>query len=187
MEHKRQYIGTGDKANLITCKVMQRLAIRDSKNAYIKDIASELKEQAKGNEELLCRSIFDYVYDRVKYDYDHNNIVNLKKYLSIEIDDPMKEEFVQAPIYLLQVTKVGDCDDMSTAVASIAIACNVSVNFKMIAINGNHLEHIYAELLLKNTFPNKTVWVPCDPVIKKFGTEKRPYKRHVIFPVWRAK
>jgi len=176
MEHKRFEIGSGDSAIYNTLEHMKRLAIRDSSNPIILDIAKSIKQKCGENKECWAEKTFDYVYENIKYEYDDVLIGKFQqKYLTEKIDKPDQEEFVTAPIYLVTKTKTGDCDDMSVLLASIYIALGMPVNFKVIAHKNNSFSHVYTEVGLN--IKGKWYWIPSDPVIKKFAYEKAPIIR----------
>lgn len=176
MEHKRYEIGSGDEAIYNTLEHMKRLAIRDSSNPIILEIASKIKKECGNNKECQAEKAFDWVYENIKYEYDDVLIGKFQnKYLTQKIENKEAEEFVTAPIYLVTKTKTGDCDDMSVLLASIYIALGLPVNFKVIAHRSQAYSHVYCEVGLK--IKDKWYWIPSDPVIKKFAFEKAPIIR----------
>jgi len=158
-ELKRESVsGTPDEIVKRTMQKMKELAIRDSTNPMIVNIAKEIKE--------TCNSC--------AIESAYNIIVKLITYVS----DPVNEEYVRAPIHALREGK-GDCDDMSTALASILLAKKIPVCFKAIAWRRYEYTHVYCLAYAKKL----QKWIVCDPVIKKFGKEKTGIKRELILKV----
>lgn len=181
MEHKRYKIGTGDQAIYQTIEHMKRLAIRDSKSEEIRNIANQIKSKCGNNQECLAETAFDWVYNNIKYEFDDILVEKYQdKYFTQKIENPKNEEFITAPKYILKL-KVGDCDDMSTLLASIYIALGLPVNFKIIAHKSKAYSHVYTEVGVK--IKGKSYWIPSDPVIKKFAFEKAPIIRVETFRV----
>lgn len=170
----RKDIGSGDSAIFETLYNMKRLAVRDANSDVIQKIANKIKKKC-GNDQI-CMAIagFDYVYENVKYEYDKDLVV---KY--VKTNNPDSIEFFSAPKFLLGELFEGDCDDMSTALASLYLALGLPVNFKIIAWKNNAFSHVYTEVGIID----KKVWIPSDPVIKEFGKEKAPVIRAYVLNV----
>lgn len=177
MKVMQQDIGTGDESIFATLYEMKRLALRDSTSDVIKKIAKEILSTCNDNEECSIISGFDEVFDKVKYQFDHDIV---GKYVKI-LGNPEHYEFITAPKYLLSKTFEGDCDDMSTALASLYIALNLPVNFKIIAWKSHSFTHVYTEVAIYHN--NQYWWIPSDPVIKQFGREKAPVRRAYVLRV----
>ncbi len=177
MQVKKINIGSGDSAIYETLYNMKRLARRDASSDVIVNIAKQIKLQCANDDVCIAKKAFDFVYDNVKYEYDKNLVV---KY--IKTKDPESVEFFAAPKFLLGELFEGDCDDMSTALASLYIALGLPVNFKIIAWKSNAFSHVYTEVGLQN-IEQGAVWIPSDPVIKVFGIEKAPVIRAYVIRV----
>lgn len=178
MKHKRIEIGIGDEANRTTVENMIRLARRDSKSKTILKIAKEI--QSKSKDELqLINNIFDYVKATIDYQTDKEGAERL---LSLSGSNAERTELLIAPVYLLTEVKKGDCDDMSMAIATLCLALDVPVNYKIIAWRINAFTHVYNEVGFIKTF-NMPYWVPCDVVMGVFGKEQKGIKRYEVFRV----
>lgn len=173
----KEYKYNGDEAIYFTLKEMKRLARRDANSAVVQRIAKSIKEKCKGKDDLCrAKAVFDYIYKNVKYKFDHELVVDY-----VETDNPEMVEFVSAPKYLLSEIFEGDCDDMSTSLASIYIALGMPVNFKIIAWKNNSFTHVYTEVMVK--MEDGYWWIPSDPVIKQFAFEKAPVKKAYVYRV----
>jgi hypothetical protein len=158
-ELKREKVtGTPDEIVKRTMSKMRELAIRDSTHPMIVNIAKEIKDSCNG---CIIESAYDIVVKLIKY-----------------VSDPVNEEYVRAPIHALNEGQ-GDCDDMSTALASILLAKKIPVCFKAIAWRRYEFTHVYCLAYAKKM----QKWIVCDPVIKKFGKEKTGIKRELILKV----
>lgn len=149
-------IGVGDSAVDITVGDMCRLALRDSRHPGIKRLAHRLKE-GKSTREAI-RTAHDYVVKHVPY----------RK-------DPKGVEEVTAPIYSLGIVppsgegkrhfkRGGDCDDQTTALASILLAMGIQPKIKVIAWRVRDFTHVYLVAVLPNGEE-----IPCDPVLGRHG------------------
>jgi hypothetical protein len=158
-ELKQQKVnGSPDEITAITLEKMKELAIRDSNYLMIKQIAKEIKSCCSCCE---MEKAYNIIVQRIKY-----------------VSDPIGLEYVRSPIHALNEGK-GDCDDMTTALASILIACKIPVVLKAIAWRKKEFTHVYL-LAYSNKYKK---WIVCDPVIKKFGKEKDGIKREMLLKV----
>lgn len=182
MEKKIYNIGEGDTAIKETLKIMKRLAVRDSKSPEIAKVAGEIFAKSKSKADIdIAKAAFDYVFKNIQYKYDHEIIFDHFKPSEFTAGSQNAEdiEFTTAPKYLISETKEGDCDDMSTLLASLHIALGLSTNFKVIAWKNNdpdaEFTHVYTEVKVEDG--KKAYWIPSDPVIQEFGKEKAPIRR----------
>lgn len=169
-----------DEAVFATLYHMKRLALRDASDPAIRSIAGVIA--AGCGEDTLCKAEggFNHIYRNVSYRFDRDLAV---KYLKAESNNDI--EFISAPKYLLGNIFEGDCDDMSTSLASLYIAMGLPVNFKVIAWKKRDpkklLTHVFTEVGI--IYDNSFYWVPSDPVFKVFGQEKTPVTRAFIYRV----
>jgi len=173
----KEYKYNGDEAIYFTLKEMKRLARRDANSNVVQRIAKAIKDKCKGKDDL-CRAnaVYDYIFKNVSYKFDHELVVDY-----VDAKNPEAVEFFSAPKYLLSEIFEGDCDDMSTALASLYIALGMPVNFKVIAWKSDSFTHVYTEVMVK--MEDGYWWIPSDPVIKQFAFEKAPVKRAYVYRV----
>lgn len=91
-------------------------------------------------------------------------------------------ETVAAPWRTLEV-KAGDCDDLSSLLASMAVSVGIPARFKAIAANPDHpneFTHVYVEMLLEDE------WIPADPSVagKPLGWESPMIFKEMYEDVW---
>lgn len=166
----------GDEGVDLTVEAhMVRLAVRDADSPEIRAIASRIErscEDPSGSESGdHCRiwGAFKAVVDTVTY-----------------VNDPATAEHITAPKYLMTTKPQGDCDCMSTALASILMALGYRTQFKVIAWRSDSFTHVYLEVWV----PSKGIWMPLDPVFQVpgdkyhgFGQEKDGIRRKKLYPV----
>lgn len=165
----------GDEGVVLTIENMRRLARKDASRPVMKAIAAKVLAECRcepGTEESdykIIRAMYRYVIDNVRYK-----------------NDPEHQEYVTTPEYLLTVSHEGDCDDMATAFASLALALGYAVRFKVIAWKSHTYSHVYNEIYV----PSLRKWLPMDCVyqvlgnrFKGFGYEKAPVIRKQTFDV----
>ena len=170
-----EHIGFGDDAIFKTLYEMKRLARRDAKSPIVMKYAGEIKAKCKDDEACLLKKIFNTVYKNVQYQFDDEIVTDILP----EWKHADNTEYLAAPKYLFEYGK-GDCDDMATAVAAVAIALGIPVNFKIIAWKSYEFTHVYNELLVKKADDGKSYWIATDAVIGTFGEEKAPVKRAYV-------
>lgn len=179
-------IGTGDTAIRATLEHMKRLARRDAKTPDIKVVVEKIRSEAEPFRDdpiryryELARAAFRWVVDNIDYRYDHEHIND-----HVTVADPMNTEFVMAPKHLVTIGQ-GDCDDMSTILASLLGAMGFSVQFKVIAHKSRHYSHVYLEGLVPNA-DGQEVWMPMDPVLgyDGWGWEKPDIIRKDLLKVF---
>lgn len=176
-----KHIGWGDDAIYETLREMERLALRDSQNQIIIDLAKKITENCEND---LCKSeaIYDYIYKNINYKHD-DKIVND---VIPEWKHAQSTEYFTAPIYILEMKK-GDCDDMALLGAALSLAIGLQASYKIIAWKSCDKQnaeytHVYLENLIEDVW-EEPYWVPADPVIHEFGTEKAPVCRASVMQV----
>ncbi len=77
------------------------------------------------------------------------------------LQDPFDVEFLKTPSRLLS-EPAGDCDDMSTLIASMLLSAGHRAAFNLASFNGNPVpSHVFAMVLTPRG------WVPLDPVANR--------------------
>lgn len=162
MKRKRYRLADGDAGIEETVRHMIRLARRDATDPAIKKIVKGFDCCC---DDCAVQDAFRYVVDNVPY-----------------IPDPKEHEFVVAPRYLASGQwPGGDCDDLSTLLATLLLALptkrNRKVWMKTIAWRRWEYTHVYVMTELPS-IGGKVI--PLDPVMghKGFGAEKQPVIRH---------
>lgn len=180
-----KHIGWGDDAIYQTLREMERLAVRDSKNSEIKNLAEDI---IKACDDDICKSkaIFDFVYKNISYKHDHKIVNDVFP----EWEHAKATEYFTAPIYILEIGK-GDCDDMALLGAALSLAVGLRATFKVIAWKtceraDADFTHVYLENLIEDVW-DEPYWVPADPVIHEFGIEKAPVCRATVLEVGTGK
>lgn len=163
-------------------------AKRDSKFRPVVELARSLKMQRELDTMENC---YNYVWQNIVYMKDSEAAAILQKNGFDSIVNPKKTELLNSPRYTLfgeipldgkiYKWKYGDCDCMSMALASLWLANDVRVNYKIIAHDTEDFSHVYLEGLSKDLGG----WMPADPVLKEkgFGSEKSDIIRKRIFPI----
>jgi transglutaminase-like putative cysteine protease len=153
---------------------MTRLAVRDMTSREIVTIAGRIDAKCpafgtRAGDECRLWAAFKAVVDTVTY-----------------VNDPDTAEHITAPKFLMTTHPEGDCDCMSTALASILMALGYPVRFKTIAWRGDDFSHVYLEVHV----PSRFMWIPLDPVYQMpgdryhgFGQEKAPVLRAKLYPI----
>jgi len=160
-------IGHGDDAIFTTLQHMKRLARRDARTPDVGVVASRIRTDCKkmyAHDEalyqtMLIKAAFTWVVDHITYKFDHEAVTTYK-----DVANPKSVEFLIAPRHLITIGE-GDCDDMSTMLASILLALKIPVKFKIIAHKTRSYSHVYCEAYIEAI--NR--WIPVDPVMGRDG------------------
>lgn len=179
MNRTIQNIGSGDKAIFVSVDKMIEFAKRDANSPVIRKLAGEIYSENNGHYEKTAIAVAEWVRDNIKYTSDSKLVQKF-----FDKDDyikPENTEFIQRPEILLTKTDFeGDCDDMSTLLASLYLALGYEVNFKVVAYESNDYDHVFNEVKIEKTEKNKLkthIWTPVDIVYMqkyngKFGHQK---------------
>lgn len=176
-------IGDGDEAVMKTLQHMKRLARRDAKTPDVGVLAEKIEREAAEHKDParyrieLIKGAFTWVVDNITYQYDHEHVLEHH-----DTDEPKNTEFLIAPVHLVGIGR-GDCDDMSTMLASLLLRLGFKVKFKVIAHRRHAYTHVYVEVLAPTDKGER--WIPMDPVMgmKGFANEKPDIIRKTTFNV----
>ncbi len=152
-----QKLEGGDRGVLQTLEKMRELALRDS---YL------FKRFRKvgcccGLERI--RKVWEYVRGLVSYRRD-----------------PVGKELVVAPVWFVKgKVKWGDCDDMSTLLASSLVGAGCKVRFVVIAWRRWEYTHVYVEVFVNDIGG----WLPLDLTLEEWGQEKKEIIRRLEYGV----
>jgi len=151
----------GDKGTKATLKAMRDIVIgslKDAKHgAFLRGLAIKITlEGGCKTKAFACeaKSLFEWVRDNVKW-----------------IRDTRGFETLQYP-YRTLAFGAGDCDDLSTLLAALAISVGIRTKFRAIAANParkDQYSHVYVMVDPLGT----DRWIACDPTVKTaaFGWE----------------
>ena len=159
---KVRQLSDGDAGIDETVARMIHLARRDARSAAVKRLAARLK---KGTDVDRVRQAFQAVVEMVPYRHD-----------------PPNYELVIAPKYLLGGKwHGGDCDDQTTALASLLLAMGIRTWIKVIAWRRQEFTHVY----LLAEIASQGIAIPLDTVMghSGFGMEKQPLIRSKEYAV----
>lgn len=158
---------SGDEGVRRTIALMSEYAVRDSLDGYIKSLASKFMSIRQSDRQRL-RSMFEWIYKNVRYEHDGF------------------DEYVRSPRHIITTDFEGDCDDLSTLFAALALAMGYQVWFKVIAWRPenqptNPFTHVYNLVHVKD----EDIVIPVDCVMAQYGfaNEKSPVFRYMIFTV----
>lgn len=150
----RMRIPSGDDGIRYTLGIMADLAIRDASSDIVRDFVRRCTKGATTSDATV-RCLYD-------------TMVSMYPYVS----DPTDREFVHAPIHTLAYNSpydYRDCDDLSTAFASILKAAGVPNRFRVINWRKTdpplQYTHVYNEWYSRE----KRRWFPSDIVMGKDG------------------
>lgn len=155
-------IGSGQKGNIDTVKIMSKIARDRAENPIVRTLALEIIKNIPSHhhaEEALA--IGQFVRDNVRYVRDPDGVELLTDPLTLI--DQIKHGYAQ-----------GDCDDMSLLIASLLIATGHQPFFRCVryqSLNG-HYNHIYV-VVYERDFSGPILRVVLDGIIKNkpIGTE----------------
>lgn len=162
MKLKHFKLSDGDKGIDQTAAVMRRLARTDVNEPNMQQVVRSFRPGPLG-----VRDAFNYVVSLIPYVNDPGRTIWVE---GIPYTLPKDEEFLVAPRHFInrKITG-GDCDDMSTTLASLLLALGFEVRYKVIAWRREEFTHVY----LLCTVPGFGI-IPLDPVkgYTGFGWEK---------------
>ena len=158
---------SGDDGVDLTIRLMTRYAVGDSSSKQITDLAARFKRAGKSDRSKL-KAAFDWIVTNVSYKSDGH------------------DEYVRSPRHTITTDFEGDCDDMATLFASLALSMGYEVWLKAIAWRpenapANPFTHVYNLVLI----PDENIVIPVDAVMQSqgFGREKTPALRSKVYSV----
>lgn len=163
-------IPRGEAGTVATLKAMKGLVLSKwgHRNPEVvllaKKIASGSSPGATKNYRGMAQSILDFMKSNVSVTPKHSH-----NGLDYQLD-PAGLEWVQTPWYTLLVSGNGDCDDMSTAAAALAMALGFQAGFR--TVKGDparqaQWSHVYPVIGIQEK--GKLVWLTAD------GTQKESF------------
>jgi len=143
-------------ADLLDVKVemIKRLAIEDSYNPVIRNLARSITKDAKTNFGKV-KALYLWVKKNIKYRRDPKNL-----------------DIYVRPIMALKVKRL-DCEDITALLGSLALSLGLPVKFKVISQDGRVWSHIYP--IINGIICDAAASIP-------FGTEVI-YKKARIYKV----
>ncbi len=157
---------SGDEGVRLTVQLMSQYARRDASDAQIRKLARGFLKEKTDRSRLLAA--FNWIVSNVKYTSDGH------------------DEYVRSPRHTITTDFEGDCDDLATLFASLALAMGCEVWFKVIAWRpenapANPFTHVYNLVLIRD----ENLVVPVDAVMQSqgFANEKTPVLRSRIYAV----
>ncbi len=152
-----QKLEDGDRGVLQTLRKMRELALRDS---YL----------FEGFRRVGCccgleriRRVWEYVRSLVSYRRD-----------------PVGRELVVAPVWFVKgKVRWGDCDDMSTLLASALVGAGCKVRFVAVAWRRWEYTHVYVEVFVDELGG----WVSLDLTLDEWGKAKDKVLRRLEYGV----
>lgn len=144
-------IPAGEKGTIATLKLMKKLVMGPwgARNPQVVFLARDIVQHVPSKDYWHeAQAIFEYVKGNVRYRLD-----------------PLALEWIQTPLYTLQ-THQGDCDDMSSLIASLALAAGHRAAFVTVAGDPqrpNSYSHVYAMIGVSRK--GKTEWLAADATI----------------------
>lgn len=124
---------------------MRRYARKDSTSIPVRRLVEKLNSNlAQGDYASEVLAIYYWVCQNIRYTRDISDV-----------------EFVKDPIRTLE-TRTGDCDDISTLIASMLLACGNRVRFALVGfVEGGAPSHVFCEV------KTPSGWVALDPVANR--------------------
>lgn len=125
---------------------MQRFAHKGKTDLRVRRLVEEIcADLEPGDYAGEAYAIYAWVHANIRYMRDIQNV-----------------EFVKEPGALLE-TRSGDCDDMSTLIAAMLMACGNNAVFSLVAFDGAPMpSHVYCNVVAPG---NKLI--PLDPVANR--------------------
>lgn len=121
---------------------MKIFAIQGSCDPYIVTLTRNvIKNVEERNKFAQADAILKWTKENIKY-----------------LDDVKNVDTVATPILTAKEYKQGDCDDISTLLASMLLSINIPTRFAIIKVFGKEFEHVYVEAQLNGR------WRAIDPV-----------------------
>ena len=147
-------------------RILNDLIQKGKENPDIRKLASQILSDSgvQGKDwSGEVQSIFDFVRTKIRYTRD---VVDLDTF--------------QAANRTLELG-IGDCDDMSTLIASLLGAIGYPSRLKVVSIGGKDWDHIYPLVGLPPYGPDR--WIALDASIDEPIGSETPYQREKIFEV----
>jgi hypothetical protein len=148
-------ISDGDEGTYETVSYMWNYALRDTKEALVKQLVSKLERET---EIETIKSIYDWVWKNIRYE-----------------NDPPDMEQITTPIHFVNGNKRGgDCDCMTTLLICLLETAGFEVAITVIAWREDYYTHVFAEVFFNNS------WFILDPTLKQggFGEQDKQIKRY---------
>jgi len=159
-------LSSGDKGTRETLLKMKELALAGARHPDIWELSRKTVRGCPVKDtNCEAQKMLKWIHDNVRWTPDIGNA-----------------ETVAAPWRTISVGG-GDCDDVATLLASMAVSIGMPARFKAIAANPeykNEFTHVYTELKVGNK------WIPAEPSIKgmPLGWESPVIYRKMIQDVW---
>jgi len=131
--HTRRPLPPGDDGVLLTLGYMQAWA--RTPDPLLAAVAVRIMEQSRGDREAAFREIRAFLHAHTRYH-----------------DDPWGQEVLTTPRAMLRRiastgVAFGDCDDMATLAAALAVACGFPARFVALGFTrGGPLEHVLTQI-----------------------------------------
>jgi len=152
-------IPDGEAGTEATIAAMREMVNRCKVNPAIRQMATTIAFlQPEKDYRAEAEAIFNEVRDGIRYMRDVNGV-----------------ETLQEPD-ITAVTRLGDCDDQSTLLATLLESIGVPTRFVVAGYSGPHYEHVYLQAWLDEdgwvdmdaTEPHPMGWAPPDPTAIAF-------------------
>jgi transglutaminase-like putative cysteine protease len=152
-------IPDGEAGTEATIAAMREMVNRCKVNPVIRQMATTIAFlQPEKDYRAEAEAIFNEVRDGIRYMRDVNGV-----------------ETLQEPD-ITAVTRLGDCDDQSTLLATLLESIGVPTRFVVAGYGGPHYEHVYLQAWLDEdgwvdmdaTEPHPMGWAPPDPTVIAF-------------------
>lgn len=115
-----------------TLRLMNKLKEIYKPNFIVRYVAMSVIGTIK-EKDKRAEAIWAYVHEKVRF-----------------IDDPVGQEYLQAPVLTL-ILERGDCDDQALVSAVLCESIGIPTRFVVIAFNGaKNFNHIFCEVMLKD-------------------------------------
>ncbi len=143
-------IHTGNSGVIDTLKIMRRMVREYRRNPLIIETVHTILAPIPAKQTLAeLSALLSYVQNEIRYTQDVNEV-----------------EVLQTPVHLLE-TRQGDCDDMSTLLATLLEAAGYSAKFVAVGFDRENLSHVLVAVRygadwmpLESTEPVNAGWFP---------------------------
>ena len=132
-DHVRRSIPSGKTGTATTIREMQRFVEKNKRNGRIKEyLYAMIGGCPQKDYACYARSMYDWVVANTRYIWDPNQV-----------------EMLQDPFFILSKTRVGDCDDLSTLMATLYEFIDLPARFVTVKADmsaPNEYSHVFTEV-----------------------------------------